>query len=86
MADQDYTQDKSFMAASPEDQHSYLMHADPGYAKASPDEQKAFISHLRAPVKETQNPDKTEEEAFSRRRWERSAAPIKPYAKGKPAY
>lgn len=47
MADQDYTQDKGFMSASPEDQHSYLMHADPGYAKAKPEEQKAFISHIR---------------------------------------
>jgi hypothetical protein len=55
MADQDYTQDKGFMSASPEDQHAYLMHADQGYAKASPDEQKAFIAHLRTPATATPN-------------------------------
>lgn len=47
MPDQDYTQDKGFMAASPEDQHAYLMQNDQGYAKASPEDQKAFIGHLR---------------------------------------
>lgn len=47
MADgQDYTQDKAFLSAKPEDQHAYLMSADPGYAKASPDDQKAFRASL----------------------------------------
>lgn len=56
MADQDYTQDKGFMAASPEDQHAYLMQADQGYAKASPGDQKAYLAHLRSQGGGSQNP------------------------------
>src|SRR5437879_4495955 len=46
---QDYTQDKSFLSASPEDQHAYLMSVDPGYAKATPAEQGMFRNQVLAP-------------------------------------
>src|SRR5208283_2724651 len=41
------TDDKDFQAASPEDQHAYLMATDKDYAKASPEDQKAYLGHIR---------------------------------------
>src|SRR5216684_5109022 len=47
MPDQDYTKDKSFLSASPTDQHAYLMDVDPSYAKASPEDQVQYRMHLQ---------------------------------------
>src|SRR6266404_2968816 len=43
----DPTQDKDFLAASPKDQHAYLMATDPEYAKASPQDQQGYLIHVR---------------------------------------
>jgi len=42
----DPSQDKDFLAASPQDQHNYLMATDPDYAKASPTDQHAYLDHV----------------------------------------
>ena len=40
-------EDPSFMSASPEDKHAYLMATDNNYAGASPEDQKAYLDHVR---------------------------------------
>lgn len=50
----DPSQDKDFLAASPEDQHAYLMHSDQNYAKASPEDQKSYIAHVTGKSPSTQ--------------------------------
>lgn len=42
----DYTTDKEFLNAPPEQQHAYLQHIDPEYAGAHPDQQRAYLGHI----------------------------------------
>ncbi len=46
----DPTQDKDFLAATPQEQHAYLMQTDPDYAKAKPGDQQAYLAHVRSQV------------------------------------
>lgn len=50
----DYSQDPDFLKAPAQQQHAYLMKADPQYAQADPKTQGAYISHLRGYDQPTQ--------------------------------
>ena len=58
----DYTQDKSFMSATPAEQHEYLLSVDSGYAKASKQDQGAFLNQLMAPSRLAKSAQVTETE------------------------
>ena len=44
----DYTTDPRFQQASPEEQHKFLMSADPAYAKSPPDKQRAYLASFKS--------------------------------------
>jgi hypothetical protein len=50
----DPSQDKDFRAASPADQHAYLMSQDKDYASAAPADQQAYLSHVTGRATATQ--------------------------------